>query len=426
MTFVSYAQNFEDVMLWRALRQVEHGFYIDAGAYLPDIDSVTRAFSERGWRGINIEPHPTFLAALEAARPEDVNLGIAVGDVEGTVTFHGFANTGLATANPTYAEMHIENGRAPDRMEVRCRKLASVWDEHVPAGQPVHFLKVDVEGQEAAVLRGVDWSRQRPWVVVVEATLPMTQIPTHDAWHGILEAAGYRFVYWDGLNRFYLASEHEELAAHFASPPNVFDQFVCGTAARELAALKPDLKAARDGLDLARQKQVELAQQFDAATQALTRLTVERDEIQRRLDESLRARAGLSEDAARLRAALEQAAAEAEATGGHRDYLLRRGFWESLLFHRSGKPKKLVRTLMFHKSGKPRGVVRRWIVHRDGTPRQAFAMWMASPAYQALRYPAGRKAQQAPMETQGPTDLSPRARHFLTRLEASRVRRMDV
>jgi hypothetical protein len=44
LTFVSYAQNFEDVLLWRALRQVRNGFYIDVGAAHPDIDSVTRAF----------------------------------------------------------------------------------------------------------------------------------------------------------------------------------------------------------------------------------------------------------------------------------------------------------------------------------------------------------------------------------------------
>ncbi len=66
MTFISYAQNFEDVMLWRALKHVERGFYIDVGAFSPDLDSVTRAFSERGWRGINIEPNPHYLAQLNA------------------------------------------------------------------------------------------------------------------------------------------------------------------------------------------------------------------------------------------------------------------------------------------------------------------------------------------------------------------------
>ena len=32
MSFISYAQNFEDVMLWRALKHISEGFYIDIGA----------------------------------------------------------------------------------------------------------------------------------------------------------------------------------------------------------------------------------------------------------------------------------------------------------------------------------------------------------------------------------------------------------
>ena len=33
--FVSYAQNFEDVILWRTLKHIYEGFYIDVGAQDP-------------------------------------------------------------------------------------------------------------------------------------------------------------------------------------------------------------------------------------------------------------------------------------------------------------------------------------------------------------------------------------------------------
>src|SRR5690348_14327190 len=52
----SYAQALEDVVLSRALRHVEKGFWIDVGANHPLLDSVTKSFSVRGWSGINIEP----------------------------------------------------------------------------------------------------------------------------------------------------------------------------------------------------------------------------------------------------------------------------------------------------------------------------------------------------------------------------------
>jgi len=60
MTFVSYAQNYEDVMLWRALKHIENGFYIDVGAAWPSEHSVTKLFYDEGWRGINIEPNLEF------------------------------------------------------------------------------------------------------------------------------------------------------------------------------------------------------------------------------------------------------------------------------------------------------------------------------------------------------------------------------
>ena len=60
MRFISYAQNYEDVMLWRALQHIENGFYIDVGAAWPDVDSVTKAFYDKGWRGINKSTNTNF------------------------------------------------------------------------------------------------------------------------------------------------------------------------------------------------------------------------------------------------------------------------------------------------------------------------------------------------------------------------------
>lgn len=78
MTVISYAQNFEDVMLWRALQHVGTGYYVDIGANDPVVDSVTRWFYEQGWSGLNIEPVPHWHGKLQADRPRDTNLQVAV------------------------------------------------------------------------------------------------------------------------------------------------------------------------------------------------------------------------------------------------------------------------------------------------------------------------------------------------------------
>ncbi|WP_459616159.1 FkbM family methyltransferase [Bordetella sp. 2513F-2] len=232
MSFISYAQNFEDVMLRRALKHVEAGFYIDVGAAWPDEDSVTKAFYDCGWSGINVEPNPAFHALLQQQRPRDVNLPVAVGDHAGEVVMHFIGGTGLSSVDTDVIEAHRQSGWSAEQKTVRLQTLTDIWKAHVPAGQEVHFVKIDVEGLEAQVLRGHDWSSCRPWIVLVEATQPSTQTESHDEWEPILLQGGYDHVYADGLNRFYVAREHAGLAAAFRYPPNVFDQFVRASEAQ--------------------------------------------------------------------------------------------------------------------------------------------------------------------------------------------------
>ena len=251
---ISYAQNFEDVMLWRALKHIEKGFYIDVGAAWPNKDSVTKAFYDAGWSGVNVEPNPAFHALLQQERPRDCNLQLALAEQEGNAEFVIFESTGLSTLDPAVAGLHHHAGRSHQTQTVLTSTLAHLWHRYVPEGQEVHFVKIDVEGAEAAVLRGNDWQTYRPWIVVVEATLPMSQVESYASWEPILLNAGYRFVYADGLNRFYLGNERAGLQEAFKYPPNVFDGFL--------------LSAQQEAETKAQQAETK-AQQAEAALQAV-------------------------------------------------------------------------------------------------------------------------------------------------------------
>jgi FkbM family methyltransferase len=224
MTTISYAQNYEDIMLLRALGDVEHGFYVDIGAQDPIVDSVTKMFYERGWRGINVEPVQHWFDRLRTDRPDDVTLRLLVTDQPGTAVLHEVAGTGLSTMDEALAANHAQAGREVVRRTLECATLDSVLAKH---GQPViHFLKIDVEGAEELVLRGLSLEQHRPWILVIEACAPNSTVETHGAWEPSVLAAGYRFVYFDGLNRFYLAKEQASRSAAFSAPPNVLDDFI--------------------------------------------------------------------------------------------------------------------------------------------------------------------------------------------------------
>jgi FkbM family methyltransferase len=225
MSFISYAQNFEDVMLWRALKHIDQGFYIDVGANDPDEDSVTKAFYELGWRGINVEPVTQWFESLEKARPRDVNLQFALGAEPGEITLNVIPDTGLSTVENKFAEQHeAEHGYQSRKLRVKMDTLTRVCERFHLA--PIHFLKIDVEGAEKAVLQGTDFEKIRPWIILVEATLPNRMEESYSDWEPILLNGGYEYAYFDGLNRFYVAGEHENLKAAFKTPPNVFDDFI--------------------------------------------------------------------------------------------------------------------------------------------------------------------------------------------------------
>jgi FkbM family methyltransferase len=211
---ISYAQAREDVLLHRALRDVPagEGFYIDVGAYHPTIDSVTRHFYELGWRGINIEPGSSLFDAFVRDRPRDTNLHLAVSDHAGEVTFHEVEGQ-LGTLEEKFARRHAAAGLATRSYTVAAATLAQICERHAP----IHFLKIDIEGHEAAALRGMDFKRFRPWILVIEAIEPTRlDAPTYAAWDGEVQNAGYRFAYTDILNRYYVAQEHAGLVGHFA------------------------------------------------------------------------------------------------------------------------------------------------------------------------------------------------------------------
>jgi FkbM family methyltransferase len=229
MSINSYAQNFEDVMLWRALGHIESGTYIDVGAQDPVVDSVSLAFHEHGWHGIHVEPTPRYAEMLRQQRQGDTVIQAAVGTGPGVLLFFEIPDTGISTADATIAAQHRERGFDVRETTVPCIALSEIFD--TCTAPEIHWLKVDVEGFEQQVLSSWGSSAVRPWIVVVESTLPLTQIETRENWEATLVAYGYVHVYFDGLNRYYISNEHPELKAAFSAPPNVFDQFTLnGTA----------------------------------------------------------------------------------------------------------------------------------------------------------------------------------------------------
>jgi FkbM family methyltransferase len=272
---ISYAQNFEDVILWRALKNISNGFYIDIGAQDPVLDSVSRSFYELGWRGVHVEPSPYYASKLRKERPDEEILQWAIGSTEGEMHFFHLPDTGLSTGVESIARSHQEAGFLVEEISTPVRTTAHLLNAY--ADRDIHWMKVDCEGMEPDIIEGWKSSSVRPWIVLVESVLPSTQTPSYASWDAALLALGYDYVYFDGLNRFYVSHQQPQLKAAFGPGPNCFDAFLSApfnmalrNGERELAAQQGALMSIRDRVGKAA-----LAAQLDDIREAMR---LERDQ----------------------------------------------------------------------------------------------------------------------------------------------------
>jgi hypothetical protein len=92
--------------------------------------SVTRAFYDHGWRGINVEPNSSYAEKLRKERPRDATLEVALGDSTGTATLYEFGSTGLSTLVEEIAAGHTAAGFEAAERRVPITTLAAIFAFH--------------------------------------------------------------------------------------------------------------------------------------------------------------------------------------------------------------------------------------------------------------------------------------------------------
>lgn len=169
---VSYGSQGEDRLLLWLFPKKPPGFYVDVGAFHPVQASSTYIFYKRGWHGINIDVRPGSMVEFNRLRPNDINLEVAIANRRGTATYFMYDDDkSLNTLDQHWVE-NLPAGLAQTRLshktEVQTYPLAEILDQHLPPGQAISFMDVDVEGFDLDVLQSNDWDCYRPRVVLAE------------------------------------------------------------------------------------------------------------------------------------------------------------------------------------------------------------------------------------------------------------------
>jgi FkbM family methyltransferase len=170
-----------------------------------------------------VEPQEALAGIYAHVRPRDHTVSCLAGRADSDAEFHVVSKLhGFSTTVRAHADGASQFGTGYTTVRKPVRTLAALCAE---AGLTrIDFLKIDVEGAETDVIAGMDLVRWRPRVILVEAIQPGSMAAAWDAWEPALLAAGYRFAFFDRLNRFYVAGEEAALAQRFPSEPAPWDR----------------------------------------------------------------------------------------------------------------------------------------------------------------------------------------------------------
>ena len=170
------------------------GFFVEVGANHPQVGSQTWHLEQRGWRGILIEPQPELANQLRQMRSAKV-FEVACSSPENIGRRLPFYIAGPLSS---LDRDRMAPGSLPKAViEVPIRALDDVLAD-AGAPQPFDFLSIDVEGHETDVLRGFDFTRWQPRLILLEDHVGNLSK------HRFMKAAGYRLGRRTGHNGWYV------------------------------------------------------------------------------------------------------------------------------------------------------------------------------------------------------------------------------
>jgi FkbM family methyltransferase len=166
-----------------AARLPAQGVFVEAGAHDGLTQSNTALLERsRGWRGLLVEPIPELARRCRVNRPRSIvaQAALVAADYPRDRIPMTYCNRSSivegSRGGPAADQDWLERcRRIPDQRDVEpytvvvpARTLSSLLDEHRITR--VDFLSLDLEGYEAQALRGVDFERHRPTMLLVEVS----------------------------------------------------------------------------------------------------------------------------------------------------------------------------------------------------------------------------------------------------------------
>ena len=167
--FFNNSQFGEDKKILKLFKEKKYGTYLDLGCFHPIRQNNTYLFHKIGWKGINIDLNPLTIELFNIARPNDLNLCVAISKKKGTKDL--FFDNELSSLNTINKNHTLFLKKAFNQIHLKKRKIKTNTLNNILKKYKINkidFMNIDIEGNEFEVLKTINFKKIDIKVICIE------------------------------------------------------------------------------------------------------------------------------------------------------------------------------------------------------------------------------------------------------------------
>ena len=189
----SYSQGSMDLVLKSIFNNKQNGVYIDVGCQHPIKNNNTYLLFKKGWTGINIDLDRVNIDLFNYNRPNDFNFNIAISDkIEELDLYYYHQKSPINTLDVNVSKK--QGSKIEKTIKIQTNTLTNIINKTTI--NDIDVLSIDVEGFELKVLKGLDFNKFKPKIIITEfldLTSKKWEIPYNNL-NNILNSELYKFI----------------------------------------------------------------------------------------------------------------------------------------------------------------------------------------------------------------------------------------
>src|SRR6056300_1491025 len=163
---ISYSFNAVDLIIDYIFKNKNNGFYLDVGSQHPISNNNTYLLFKRGWSGINIDLDKKNIDLFNTARPNDINLNLAISsDVAEKKLYFYHDKSPINTLSKVVSDFQTATVK-----EIKTIKTTTldITLQNLKLNNMIDYMNLDIEGHEMEIFKAFDLSLYKPSVISVE------------------------------------------------------------------------------------------------------------------------------------------------------------------------------------------------------------------------------------------------------------------